>query len=218
MLNRPNRFYKGVIKHLLQFESEVLYLHLDLDGIPSIGMGFRLPNKERFCKLPLIDRRSKQTATLQQKLDEYHTISQQPQGHKASWYAQHTKLTLAPKISKALLTRRLKHFERVLSTLLTKQSVTGIPYKALPTPAKTALLEMAYNIGCDALQANFSELLTAIVQQDWQAAATACRRHGISPSRNEATQALFLQCGNYPRVKLSWFELVTRRLKRLLTI
>lgn len=215
MLNRPNRFYKGVIKHLLQFESEVLYLHLDLDGIPSIGVGFRLPNKERFCKLPLLDRRSKQMATLQQKLDEYHTISQLPQGHKASWYAQHTKLTLAPKISKALLTRRLKHFEGELSALLAKQSVTSIPYKALPTPAKTALLEMAYNLSCDTLQTNFSELLTAIAQQDWQTAATACRRHGISPSRNEVTQALLLKCASCPRVKLSWFELLLRQLKRL---
>ncbi|MEJ6473652.1 glycoside hydrolase family protein [Pseudoalteromonas piscicida] len=216
MFNNREKFYQRVIAHLLQFEGEVLHLYLDINGNPTIGVGFHMQSVDQFCRLPMRDRRAKRTATLQQKRDEYRTLKYKPSGYKASWYAQYTELTLPPKASKRLLIEQIKSFEQSLNHFFAKQDVGCIPYQQLPTPAKIALLDMAYNLGTSKLFLAFPNLIKAVSAQNWQQASQECSRLHISPARNDATKQLFLKCTRYNRYQLSWFQALLAKLKRWL--
>ncbi|CAM3770571.1 lysozyme family protein [Pseudoalteromonas maricaloris] len=216
MFNDTDKFYQRVIQHLLQFEGEVLHLYLDVNANPTIGVGFHMQSVEQFCQLPMRDRRSKRSATLQQKRDEYRNIKGKPSGYKAAWYAQYTELTLPPKASKKCLIEQIKEFEQYLIHFLAKQETGSIPYQLLPTPAKIALLDMAYNLGTSKLFLAFPNLIKAVSAQDWHNASKECSRLHISPARNEATKKLFLKCEKYKRYQLTWFETLVKKLKRWL--
>ncbi|MDW7551523.1 glycoside hydrolase family protein [Pseudoalteromonas peptidolytica] len=216
MFDHTDKFYQQVIHHLLQFEGEVFHLYLDVNGNPTIGVGFHMQTIEQFCQLPMQDRRAKRAATLQQKHDEYRRIKSKPTGYKASWYAQYTELTLPPSASKQLLLKHIQGFESALAHFLEQQAVGCIPYHKLPTPAKHALLDMAYNLGTNKLFLAFPKLINAISTQDWKQASQECSRLHISPARNEATKRLFLNCRKYNRYQLGWFSTLLEKFKRWL--
>ncbi|WP_440054561.1 hypothetical protein ACSLBF_17195 [Pseudoalteromonas sp. T1lg65] len=207
MFTERTKKYGAAINHVLKYEVEVFHLYLNVDGIPTIGINYQVPNAERFCQLPLKDRKSKRNSTMQQRLDEHKRIRLLPRGYRPSWYAAHTKLTLSPQVTRELLREQFERYEKKLGNYLDSRKGLCIPYKKLPAPAKTALLDMAFSLdGVEKLITGFPELFDAIQAQDWEAASEVCVRKNTSPSRNEATKKLFLDCQKFPKYRFSLLD------------
>jgi len=72
-------------------------------------------------------------------------------------------------------------------------------WNTFPTPAKRALLDMAYNLGLRGLRGlrgirglrKFQTPIGHVGRREWEKAADACARKGIPDGRNEWTKACF---------------------------
>jgi GH24 family phage-related lysozyme (muramidase) len=85
----------------------------------------------------------------------------------------------------ALLLTDVQLFESKLAAALPK-------WKLYPIPAQEALFDMGYNLGVGGLL-KFHQLLAAVDEGQWRAAAARCHRVGIGAARNGDIADLFLQ-------------------------
>ncbi len=67
-------------------------------------------------------------------------------------------------------------------------------FDCLPTPAKSALMDLIYNIGATKFSAlEWPNLFQAVRDRDWERAAAESNRFEVQPERNERTKTEFLK-------------------------
>lgn len=103
---------------------------------------------------------------------------------RAASFARLTSLDLPEAVCWSLLKKRIDG--EFLPGL--KKLFSG--WNTFPTPAKRALLDMAYNLGLRGL-GKFRTLIGHVEKSDWGKAADACERKGIPDERNAWTKARF---------------------------
>lgn len=158
------------------FEGIVPHLYLDSRGFTTCGVGFLIVNATDLVSYAWYP-------NTQIALVDYHMVRRCELGHVASWYKQFCKASLSEPAMRAVFDQKIKVLEEALSVRWA--------LAACPAPARTAIIDMAYNIGVGGLN-KFEKLHAAVLAHDWSTAANECHRNGVQDSRNLATKALFL--------------------------
>lgn len=171
-------------------EHEALIPHLYLDSVDkvTVGVGNMLPTLAAATALAFVVRAdpAKVASADQIKADWEKVIAEAGKNKRASAFAKLTSLDLPEELCWSLLKQRIDdEFLPGLRTIFPGWST-------LATPAKRALLDMAYNLGLAGLR-KFKTLIAHVEKSDWEKASGACSRKGIPDARNEWTRARFLE-------------------------
>lgn len=171
------------IASLRRFEGSVPWMYLDTAGRVTVGIGLMLPSLEAARILPFAfgDRK----ATIEEIAQEFARVSAMKPGLLAKLYRRAQSLTLSDDAINGRLHQTLLGFEGYL-----RAHLAG--YDGLPDAAKLGLLDMVYNLGPGKLFAEYPELLKAVLEGNWKAAAAASFRRGPATARNAWTRQQFL--------------------------
>lgn len=180
------------------FEGAIRYMYLDTAGKVTVGVGNMLPDATAAQALPFVVRpepgadpsAAPIAATSDQIAADFANITQQTKAMAASYYKQFTTLDLPDDAIMTLLTSRVQDF--------TSQLVATFPnFNDYPSQACAAIFDMAFNLGLKKVTNNFPSFSAAVRAADWTTAAAQCHRlPPISDTRNNWTQAQFLQAAN----------------------
>lgn len=175
------------IATLRRFEGSIPWMYLDTVGKVTVGVGLMLSNEQAAHALPFLNGTDAATPTDISR--DFARVSAMKKGGLATLYRQGNSLRLSDETIDQRLRQAVLGFEGYL-----RSHVPG--YENLPDAAKVALLDMAYNLGPGRLFTEYSHLLNAIAQGDWQAAAAASLRRGPSAERNTWTRQQFLDAAS----------------------
>jgi len=166
-------------------------MYLDSVGKVTVGTGLMLPNTEAAIALPFqFDNRP---AVAQEIMVDFRRVSMMAKGKAAGFYHGAMSVVLAAADIDSLLRQRVAGVEGQLREAIST-------YDAFTSPAKLALLDMAYNLGISGLIKGFPKLLKAIVTGNWKAAADECHRNGPSTARNDWTKQQLLSLATMPQI------------------
>jgi GH24 family phage-related lysozyme (muramidase) len=180
------------------FEGAIPYMYLDTSGKVTVGVGNMLADATAAQALPFIVRPNPGAdpsaapiaATPDQIAADFASVTQQSKAKIASYYKQFTALDLPNDAIMTLLTSRVQSF--------TTQLIATFPnFNDYPSEACAAIFDMAFNLGLRKVTNNFPTFTRAVQAADWTTAAAQCHRlPPISDTRNNWTQAQFLQAAN----------------------
>ena len=123
---------------------------------------------------------------MEQAREDYRAVLAAPRGYTAGFYEQFSTSRLTEEFARELLERDLA--DR-LATM--KRYLASADYEGFPQAARTALADMAFNLG-GGWPHLWPQLSAAVKAGDWKAAAGLCHRRGVSDERNGKTRDLFL--------------------------
>lgn len=187
--------WEQVKKDFERWEGKVSHMYLDTRGYVTVGIGKMLPNVATAQQLKFVSREQEKPATAKEIETDFNEVKKQPAAKIASSYKKHTKLDLPDEVIYSLLKTVVDGFESNLKGYYKD-------YKAYPSSAKRALLDMIYNLGFGRAATKdqqatglhqFTPLKKAVEAGDWQKAAENCHRKGPSEERNNWTRDLFLE-------------------------
>ncbi len=164
---------------MLLHEALVQHLYLDSVNKVTVGVGNMLPDLRAAQALGFVLRSdTSKAATADQIKTDWDTVSAEAGKNKrAASFARLTLLDLPEDICWSLLQKRINaEFMPGLMSIFDT-------WATIPTPAKRALLDMAYNLGVAGLK-KFKTLIGHVQAADWDKAAAACHRNGIPDERN----------------------------------
>lgn len=167
-------------------EALILHLYLDSQNKVTVGVGNMLPTLGAAQALAFVLRSDGVSAATpeQIKVDWDSVNAEAGKNKRAESFARLTLLDLPEAVCWSLLKKRIDgEFLPLLKKLFSGWS-------SFPTPAKRALLDMAYNLGPKRLK-KFDTLIGHAKKGEWEKAADACLRKKIPDERNEWTQARF---------------------------
>jgi len=167
-------------------EALILHLYLDSEDKVTVGVGNMLPTLTAAQALGFVLRSDpSRAATAEQiKTDWDQVNAEAGKNKRAASFARLTLLDLPADTCWALLRKRIDgEFLPGLRKLFSG-------WDGFPTPAKRALLDMAYNLGLNGLK-KFRILIGHVEKGEWDKAADACSRKGIPDERNAWTKARF---------------------------
>lgn len=165
---------------------EALIPHLYLDSVDkvTVGVGNMLPTLDAATALAFVLRSdTSRAATNEQIKTDWDGVNAQAgKNMRAAAFSRFTLLHLPDDISWSLLRKRIDNeFLPGLKTIFDT-------WDNIPTPAKRALLDMAYNLGVGGLK-KFKTMIEHVKKDQWDKAAAECRRSGIPDDRNQWTAA-----------------------------
>ena len=168
---------------LKEFEGCVPWMYLDTVGKVTVGIGLMLPSGLAADALPFTvgDR----AAVAAEIATEFARVSCMARGRAAKFYSKVGGLRLPQETIDSRLVETLQGFEGYLRRHIET-------YDDLPDPAKTALLDMVYNLGPGRFFAEYPRLIAAIEAGDWKRAAAASERRGPGAARNLWTKQQLL--------------------------
>jgi GH24 family phage-related lysozyme (muramidase) len=166
------------------FETSIPWMYLDTRGLVTVGVGQMLPNLAAAQALTF-HHPNGVPATPDAIHADFARVRALPAAQSCQAYRCATSLTLPGASITALLTAATTANDAALRARIPN-------YDALPTPAKLALLDMAYNLGTPKLLRQYPLLLAAVEGQHWLVASQQCHRTGPSPVRNRWTAQQFL--------------------------
>jgi len=170
--------------HIVRFEGVVPHLYQDVNGYVTVGVGNLVPNELASRKLNLIDRASHKPATPDECAEDYRAVKALMPGMKASHYSHACNLEMSVTEIRRLFDRRVAEFQMQLRAVYPN-------YDACPGSVQLALLDMAFNLGCGALNERWPLLKAAVTSFNWTDAARHAHRPQSSTARNLATAELF---------------------------
>ena len=173
-------------------EHEALITHLYLDSVDkvTVGVGNMLPTVSAAQALAFVVRATPSRAATAEQIqaDWDRVVAEAGRNKRAAAFAKVTLLDLPDSICWGLLKTRIDdEFLPGLKKLFPT-------WEQIPTPAKRALLDMAYNLGLAGLK-KFKTMRGHVHNGDWQRAAQTCSRTGIPDTRNQWTAARFEEAG-----------------------
>jgi GH24 family phage-related lysozyme (muramidase) len=166
------------------FEGAIPWMYLDTRGNVTVGIGLMVPDVAAAQNLPFMI--GSQAATPTEIAVEFMRVHAMPMGRPALFYHVDNGLVLEKAEIDSLLRRVLTGFEGQL-----RAAIAG--YDGFPDSVKLALLDMAYNLGPEALLRGYPVLIAAVEAGNWAKAAANCFRHGPGAARNQWTQKMFLE-------------------------
>lgn len=167
-------------------EALILHLYLDSEDKVTVGVGNMLPTLAAARALAFVLRSDGVSAATpeQIKADWDSVNAEAGKNRRAASFARLTLLDLPEAVCWSLLKKRIDgEFLPGLKKLFSS-------WNTFPTPAKRALLDMAYNLGLKGPR-KFRTLLGHVEKGEWDKAADACDRKGIPDERNAWTKARF---------------------------
>lgn len=173
---------------LKNFEGCVSYMYLDTTGHVTVGVGHMLGCCGDAEKLSFVLRQGATNAAVGQIAEDFNRVSAQQQGQLFTHYEQFTQLDMLPTAIEALLDSDIAEKDQAL-----QQCFKG--YDTYPSEAKSALLDMAFNLGVPGLVAKFPHLKAAAEAGDWNTCANECERIGVQQNRNVWTKQQFQTAG-----------------------
>lgn len=227
-LNDSNQGEKmRIIEPLIETEGSIPYLYCDTSNTEggtkvTVGVGFMIPTENAIKELSFHKSEKDFTpASDEEKVAAFNKILGQgdtpgsktydttcaaqtarknKDRYTAEKYSQTTTLRLTPESQAKLLIDKVLAAEKDLKKIFDK-------YDKFPMEAKTALVDMHYNLGpgrykTDTEKATgfrqYGELIKAVKASDWEKAAKECRRNVESEAsnsgikkRNDDTEKLF---------------------------
>lgn len=164
-------------------EGRVLHMYLDSKGNVTCGVGHLMSTPEYATKIAFTTAGGDVLASSASITAEYVGVKMLPPNHVAGFYEQRTRLRLSEATVDKLLDDDVAQVEAALIHI-----APGFTF--YPDPARTALTDMAFNLGPAGLR-KFPKLMDACMESDWETAAKECHRKGVAESRNIETAALF---------------------------
>lgn len=189
-----------------RWETPVLWMYLDSEGLVTVGCGSMLPTAASASVLAFYHDKTRRSAT--------------PAEIIAAWTLLHTGAP-TQKAAAAHGKFSYKHYEKLTDLRITLdasnqlrdahigedyaqlQTIYYPGFDAFPDDAKLALFDMIYNLGPGRSKSRhhranglrgYVQMNAAINRGDWATAAKTCLRHGIPMARNQMTAALFANC------------------------
>lgn len=177
--------YKDIIAILSEHEGRVNHFYLDSVGLVTIGVGFMVPDEHSSMELTMV----RPDGIIPLDIDlalEWQRINSMQLGMPASAYKAATKLIMTDAAIDAELIRRIQAFEANLRNRFPA-------YDLFPAPAKTALLDMIYNLGPAGLLKGYPMMCSFVDSRLWAEVAAESHREGIGRDRNQHIYNLFIQ-------------------------
>lgn len=183
--------YEAARNLIEPFEGRVSHLYLDTNGYVTCGVGFMLPTSQQ--ALPLMWRwRDPERSGEPQAGDiteEYARVQKARPAMSASAYKPLTAMDLNDGDINQL-------FQRTADKMIVRLMSIFPEYSDWPMPAQLAVLDMAWNLGPNALPLNWPKLSAALRRKNWQEAALHSYRPQSHHRRNEAVQGLFARAAS----------------------
>jgi len=189
-INIPTaKSYNGVymsmcVTNLKNHEGFVNNIYADGDGNPTVGIGHLLANIDAALALPFRNtyhqslghgdsNNIEQAATVEQIKNSYNQVKGNPKARAS--------VHLTNDYSISLCIKDVQVTETGLRNLYSG-------FDAFPNSAKTALIDMGFNLGLLRLSRVFTKFNAAVNRKDWAAAAEESHRTKIQESRNVDTR------------------------------
>lgn len=180
-------------KKLKGFEGYSDHMYLDSRGYVTIGVGIMLPNVSaaQSAQLGFCYRGTNKPASMLDIKMDYLSVSKAPVGlFPVTKYAQYTKLDANSFALSHELNKRIQRAKQDAKRYYPK-------FASLPRTVQYALIDMAFNLGLPRLL-KYRKMKVALLQQDWQKAASESYRHGVQASRNNAIASWIRQAAQRP--------------------
>jgi len=172
---------------LAQFEGAIPWMYVDTTGNVTVGVGNLLSDVAAAQALSFVLQSDPTTAaTPDQIASDFSALIGKPDGQPSGYYRGFTSVRLTNEAIQSLLSSRVTGFLKDLTAAFPD-------YDSYPAPACAAIFDMAFNLGLEGLTGKFPHFCAAVKAQDWTTAAAQCQRGGIGASRNNWTNAQFLQ-------------------------
>ncbi len=170
------------------FEGRVSHLYLDTEGYVTCGIGFMLPTVQQALPLGWTwrDPASNGEPSEVDISDEWARVSRARPGMPSHEYHKLTSMDLNDGDIGRL-------FNRTVDKVVSRLVAIYPEYSQWSMPAQLAVLDMAWNLGPNALPLNWPKLSAALRRRDWQEAALHSHRSQSHARRNEAIQGLFVR-------------------------
>jgi GH24 family phage-related lysozyme (muramidase) len=165
-------------------EGCVSYMYLDTAGHVTVGVGHMIGCCGDAEQLKFMLRQTGMDATAAQIANDFNRVNQQQKAQLFTHYKQFTLLDMPAAAIEALLEADIAEKEAAV-----RRRFHG--YDTYPLEAKTALLDMAFNLGVEGLASKFPRLKAAAEAGNWKTCAAECKRNGIQESRNLWTKQQF---------------------------
>ena len=180
-------------KKLAEYEGSIPHMYLDTKGYVTVGVGHLLTSAAAAQKLDF--RKGGKKATAAEIKTDYDTVEKQTKGKLASFYKKHTELVLAQTTIDSLTDKHIQSFEKELKRIYAD-------FDKYPSEVRLALFDMIFNLGMTKLKNVFVNFTAAIKAKNWKKAATASKRAGIQPARNNYVKGLLEKAAKNAATKL----------------
>jgi GH24 family phage-related lysozyme (muramidase) len=189
-----NPAIEKLMEALPGFEGNVPHFYLDGRGNVTIGIGHLVEHYIDAAEFPFGEDtwengRGTTTQSPNQRevaiSGDYEAVRTSKPGQAMHYYRDLCKLTLTAGWAEDDCATRLENeFQPALRRDFRN-------FDALPIPAQSALLDMAYNLGAGKLR-EYKNLITAVEGFNFTRAAEECHRRGIQDTRNQWTRDQFI--------------------------
>lgn len=177
---------KDFKNEVLKFEGFKQHFYLDSKGILTIGIGQNVSDFNDFEKLNIMDKRTGNTLTINQKHELYSKIMQEVSENTFK-EKNHSNLEISKNDIYNQFNTMLEKSYKELEQKMAK-------FNDFPTPVKQALIDMQFNMGNKKFSTkNWPKLFEAINNHDWQTAAKEARqRIDVQKTRQDWTYKMFM--------------------------
>ncbi len=172
------------LKKIEEFEGSVPWMYRDAAGHVTAGVGLLLADADAAARLPFLV--GSNPATPGQLAAEFTRVNALPAGRPAQFYRQQGGPELSATAMDALL-------RTVVEGMADELAARVKNFDAMPEFARTALLDIAYNLGVEGLLQTCPDLVHAAETGAWRTAAARSFRAGAVLGRNQWTRTMLLQ-------------------------
>jgi hypothetical protein len=189
-----------------RWETPILWMYLDSEGLVTVGCGAMLPNAASASVIAFYNNKTRHSATPAEIIAAWtllHTgasTQKAAAGHGKFSYKHYEKLT---DIRITLDTSNQLRDAHISADYAQLQTIYYPGFDSFPDDVKLALFDMIYNLGAGRSKSRhhranglrgYMQMNAAISRGDWATASKTCLRHGIPMARNQMTAALFANC------------------------
>lgn len=189
MLNEKEK--KTLESMLRASEGATNYLYQDSVGKVTIGVGNLIENEDAAAELYLFTENGL-PASDKQKREAYQRVWNAPGvrydgfARKAKTYQNYTDIRISSEEIDKLLSKKILQFYRGIKIIFPC-------FDSFPSPAKLALMDMAFNLGLTGLNLRWPKLKNAVRKKIWSKAAIESNRPQLSILRNREVRDLFMR-------------------------
>jgi GH24 family phage-related lysozyme (muramidase) len=165
------------------FEGSIGWMYLDRKGNVTAGVGEVLISADAAVKIPFM-RSNAELASDGEIRQDYARVKAMLPGLRAAAYRSPSALLLNGETITRLLNGKLIEKSEQLVALFPR-------FDRFPITVKTALLDMAFNLGVAGIVTKFPDFIESVHKENWSGAADNCKRLDVSNERNDWTRAQF---------------------------
>ena len=172
-------------------EGSIEYIYYDSKGIPTIGIGTNINDKDTFVKINFLHKDTMSPLTNEEK-QELYSFVQKNKPEKTNASANNQNMFKNFIISEFEQDRlAIEHLKNDLQTVKNKFSQHGIDYAEVPPSAIAGALEIVYNVGPEKFKQFNHFMDDGIKQRDYIEAYKQSHRENMKDRRYKAIEKLY---------------------------